>query len=115
MLVLHAVAVVLTMLTTIVCLLRKHLTGSACSYWSDPVVLEKMSKVMGDVFQKEDEPGEGVADEEVEGAEGDDEPITLHSCARDGAHSQPFFISGRINLVHFTSTPPNIMVVSLLS
>ena len=49
------------------------------------MVLEKMSKVMGDVFNK-DEGASGLADgdaaDEEEAAE--DEPITLHSCARDG-------------------------------
>ena len=63
---------------------------SLCSYWSDPVVLEKMSKVMGDVFNK-DEGASGLADGDAADGEeaAEDEPITLHSCARDGGLFRP--------------------------
>ena len=65
-----------------------------CSYWSDPVVLEKMSKVMGDVFHK-DEAQAGLAGESAEGEEAEEEEaITLHNCARDGGPSAPTIACG---------------------
>ena len=47
------------------------LNEAFCSYWSDPVVLEKMSKVMGDVFKPED--GAPAAPDASEGEDGEDE------------------------------------------